>query len=59
MLKAEIWYKYRTETVLKFYQYNLEIIALYKSEHYLTQFQKRTYAIFIQKKTQIQKSMNP
>lgn len=31
MLKAEIWYQYRTETVLKFYQYNLEIIALYKS----------------------------
>lgn len=31
MLKAEIWYKYRTETVFKFYQYNLEIIALYKS----------------------------
>lgn len=31
MLKAEIGYKYRTETVLTFDQYNLEIIALYKS----------------------------
>lgn len=31
MLKAEIGYKYRTETVLTFYQYNLEMIALYKS----------------------------
>lgn len=31
MLKAEIGYQYRTETVLTFYQYNLEIIALYKS----------------------------
>lgn len=31
MLKAEIGYKYRTETVLTFYQYDLEIIALYNS----------------------------
>lgn len=34
MLKAEIWYQYRTETILKFDQYNLEIIALYKSYHF-------------------------